>query len=144
MQAFDYVNYAILALLSLVFLYPIWQTLMLSISDSLKMVTNPVYFFSAGITPDPYRILLSDHSIIRYYINTIVYAFSGTFLTLVLCSFIAYPLTFRDFRGRKLVSVLLTVTLFLGDGMIPTYLVIRSYHMLDTIWALILPRNVLW
>ena len=42
-------------------------------------------------------------------------------------------------RGKKIVTLFYMVTMFFGGGLIPTYLVIRNLHMLNTIWALVLP-----
>lgn len=140
---FDYVNNGIIILLSLCFLYPLCMTLGQSFSDAKEMVGKTVYLFPIGFTLDSYRQLLSDVSILRYYWNTIVYAGLGTLLTLVLTGMLAYPLTSKDFKGKQVISVMLLITMFFGGGMIPTYLVYKNfYHMLNTLWVMILPGAV--
>ena len=54
----------------------------------------------------------------------------------------AYPLTIRSFRFRRLVTILLTVTILFNGGLIPTYMVVRSLGMINTIWAIVLPSSV--
>ena len=56
--------------------------------------------------------------------------------------FCAYPLSRRDFKGRKVVNLFLILTMFISGGMIPTYLLISKLRMLNTIWALIIPGCV--
>lgn len=140
---FDYMNNALMILLSLCFIYPIVMTLAQSFSDAKAMVGKTVFLFPVGFSLDSYKQLLSDISILRYYWNTIVYAGLGTFLTLTLTGMLAYPLTARDFKGKRVISVMLLITMFFGGGMIPTYLVYKDmYHMTNTLWVMILPGAV--
>ena len=140
---FDYMNNALMILLSLCFIYPVVMTLGQSFSDAKAMVGKTVFLFPVGFSLDSYKQLLSDISIRRYYWNTIVYAGLGTFLTLTLTGMLAYPLTARDFKGKRVISVMLLITMFFGGGMIPTYLVYKDmYHLTNTLWVMILPGAV--
>lgn len=51
----------------------------------------------------------------------------------------AYPLSRKDFKGRKFLNLFLVLTMFLSGGMIPTYLLINQLHLYNTVWAIILP-----
>ena len=140
--AFDWINTVFLVLLSAVFLYPLLMTLGLSFSSAKALVGQNVILLPKGFTLQSYQTILSDPSILRYYWNTIVYAGTGTLTSLLLTSLMAYPLTVAEFKGKKLINVLLLVTMFFGGGMIPSYLNIRNLHMIDTIWAMILPGAI--
>ena len=140
--AFDWLNTVFLVLLSAVFLYPLLMTLGLSFSSAKALVGQNVILLPKGFTLQSYQTILSDPSILRYYWNTIVYAGTGTLTSLLLTSLMAYPLTVAEFKGKKLINVLLLVTMFFGGGMIPSYLNIRNLHMIDTIWAMILPGAI--
>lgn len=137
--AFDWFNTIFLVLLSAVFLYPLLMTLGLSFSSPKALVGQNVFLLPEGFTLQSYQTILSDPGILRYYWNTIVYASTGTLTSLTLTSLMAYPLTVAEFRGKKIISVLLMITMFFGGGMIPSYLNIRNLHMIDTIWAMIIP-----
>ena len=54
----------------------------------------------------------------------------------------AYPLTVKEFKGKKLINVLLLITMFFGGGLIPSYLNIRNLGMLNTLWVMIIPGCV--
>ena len=140
--AFDWINTVFLVLLSAVFLYPLLMTLGLSFSSAKALVGQNVILLPKGFTLQSYQTILSDPSILRYYWNTIVYAGTGTLTSLLLTSLMAYPLTVAEFKGKKLINVLLLDTMFFGGGMIPSYLNIRNLHMIDTIWAMILPGAI--
>lgn len=142
MRLADYIIYVVMALLCFVFIYPLINTLALSFSNAKALVGQTVYLLPRGFTLNAYKSLLSDSSIFLFYWNTLVYATTGTLLTLTVTALMAYPLIFNELKGRKLVSILLLITMFFSGGMIPTYLTIRNYGMMDTIWAMILPGAV--
>ncbi len=140
--AFDWFNTVFLVLLSAVFLYPLLMTLGLSFSSPRALVGQNVILLPKGFTLQSYQTILSDPTILRYYWNTIVYASTGTLTSLLLTSLLAYPLTVAEFKGKKLINILLLITMFFGGGMIPSYLNIRNLHMINTIWAMILPGAI--
>ncbi len=140
--AFDWFNTVFLVLLSAVFLYPLLMTLGLSFSSPRALVGQNVILLPKGFTLQSYQTILSDPTILRYYWNTIVYASTGTLTSLLLTSLLAYPLTVAEFKGKKLINILLLITIFCGGGMIPSYLNIRNLHMINTIWAMILPGAI--
>lgn len=140
--AFDILNYTFFVVISLTFLYPLVMTLAISFSDAVKLSSRPIGVWPVGFTLDSYKMLLSDGRILRYYLNTVLYATTGTVVMLFSTSLMAYPLTFRDFQGKTLVTILLTITMFFGGGLVPFYLVILKLGLMDTLWALILPGAV--
>ncbi len=139
---FDFLIYLFLILLSLSFLYPIANQLALSISDAGELGWQRVTVFPVGFSTDSYRAVLSSDAILRYYVNTIKYAAVGTFIMIATTSLMAYPLTFRELRGRKLVMILLVITMFFSGGLVPYYLLVLSLGLVDTIWALVLPNAI--
>ena len=66
----------------------------------------------------------------------------GTAVNLVLTILGAYPLSRKDLPGRKPITFFFTFTMLFGGGLIPTYLVIKSLHLLDSFWVMILPTAV--
>ena len=92
-----------------------------------------------GFSFQSYQVLLADPGILRNYLNTILYASTGTLTCLIVTALMAYPLTVKEFKGKKLINVLLLITMFFGGGLIPSYLNIRNLGMLNTLWVLIIP-----
>ena len=54
----------------------------------------------------------------------------------------AFPLSRKDFYGRNALTLLFTFTMFFNGGLIPTYLVIKSLGMVNTIWVMVIPGAV--
>ncbi len=139
---FDIAIYFCLTALCLSFLYPIIITVSLSFSDPKVLAHNNVSLLPMGFSLDSYKMLLADGRILKYYMNTIEYAAAGTVIMLLFTCMMAYPLTFSDFKGKKLITIILMITMFFGGGLVPYYLVIRALGMIDTIWVMIIPGAV--
>lgn len=76
------------------------------------------------------------------YRNTILYTVVGTAINIIATIAVAYPLSKRDFRGRSLLTILFTVTMFFSGGMVPNFLLIRELGLYNSMWSLLLPGAV--
>lgn len=76
------------------------------------------------------------------YGNTLKYTVVGTAVALLCTIPAGYALSRMDLPGRRVIMFLFTFTMFFSGGIIPLYLVIKSLHMYDTIWAIVLPVAV--
>ena len=74
--------------------------------------------------------------------NSILYTVLGTAINLVMTMIAAYALSRDDVPGSNKIMLLFTFTMFFNGGMIPTYMLIRSLHMLDTVWAMVIPGAI--
>lgn len=140
--AFDVVLVVIMVLLSAIFLYPLLNMLALSFSDSQELKSLPVYLWPKGFSLESYKALLGDSRTLLYYWNTVKYAFVGTVIMLLTTSLMAYPLSIPALRGRRFVSVLLTITMFFGGGLIPYYVTIMQLGMINTFWVMVIPGAI--
>ena len=73
------------------------------------------------------------------YFNTILYAVTGTSLSLLMLSLTAYPMSVKGLYGKKVLMIYFIITMFFSGGLIPIYLLIIRLGMYDTIWAMIIP-----
>ena len=140
--AFDVVLVILMILISAIFIYPLLNMLALSFSDSQELKSLPVYLMPKGFSLESYKALLNDSRTILYYWNTIQYAAVGTVIMLLTTSLMAYPLSIPSMRGRKLVSILLTITMFFGGGLIPYYVTIMQLGMIDSFWVMVIPGAI--
>ena len=128
-----------MVLMTLIMLYPFLHVISLSLSDPKLITRGLVSWYPQGINAEGYKLILGSSQLWVGYKNTIIYAGLGTFFTLFFTSLMAYPLAIRDFVGRKFITIYLTITMFFGGGMIPTYLLIRNLKMINTIWVMVIP-----
>ncbi|MGM0123944.1 hypothetical protein IGI37_001318 [Enterococcus sp. AZ194] len=126
----------------LIVLYPLIYIISASISDPQEVNSGQMYLFPKGITWEGYKIILGNSSIWRGYLNTIFYTVLGTSINLLVTLPAAYALSRPDFYGHKLFTSFMLVTMFVSGGLIPSYLLIKSLGMLNTVWALVIPGAV--
>lgn len=76
------------------------------------------------------------------YLNTIIYTVVGTFIALVVNIPAGYALSRQELFGRKWISLFIIIPMFIGGGLVPTYLVVKAFGLLDTFWVMVLPFAV--
>ncbi|QJD85587.1 carbohydrate ABC transporter permease [Cohnella herbarum] len=143
-QAFDMLNYVVLAAVSLLCLVPIWHIAMVSISGE-----GPANQYIVGLIPIEFN-LSSYANILRLDKFWDAFGVSGLrvvlggLLNFLLTVMMAYPLSKESsyFKGRSVYVWALVFTMLFSGGLIPTYMIINELHLIDTIWALIIPGAV--
>lgn len=141
-RAFDVFNVLFMLAFLLITLYPFWYVVITSLSDGKDVLAGRVSLWPVNFTFDTYKVVLSDSSIITGFKNTVIYTTLGTLINLACTSLCAYPLSRPDLEGKKPIMSLIVFTMFFSGGMIPTYLVVNQLHMIDTIWAMVLPGAI--
>lgn len=117
--------------------YPMYFIIIASFSDSTLVNQGQVIFLPKGISFYGYEQIFKNKNIWLGYKNTIVYTALGTMLNLAVTLPAAYVLSRKNFRPRKLLMFLFVFTMYFNGGMIPTYMIIKDLHLLDTPWVLI-------
>ena len=141
-RIFDAVIIIILTLILLILAYPLYWVIISSFSDPKAVSAGQVIWKPIGFTLKGYAEVFNDDSVVRGFFNAIVITVSGVLVNLAVTMPTAYALSRSKFGGKKIITAFYMVTMFFSGGLIPTYLVIRNLHMLDTYWALILPGSL--
>ena len=141
---FDVIIYALVTLICLICLYPMLFVLFASFSNGnrLHFHTGPLFAPLAPMTLDGYKIVLTNADILSGYMNTLIYLLGGTVFSMVLTIMGAYVLSRRGYKLKKFFTIYLALTMYLSGGMIPSFLVVRALHMLDTRWAIIIVGSI--
>lgn len=136
------VIYIVLTVLFILFLYPLIYILSSSFSSARAVISGQVWLWPVDFSLKGYEAVFQNSQIWSGYYNSIIITVSGTALTILFTLMLAFPLTRKSFALRKPITVLLTIIMFFGGGLIPNYLLIRDLKMLDTLWAVIIPSLV--
>jgi putative aldouronate transport system permease protein len=140
-RVFQTVNYTFLTTLSLVFLVP----LLIIVSTSLVGENELIRRGSFILIPEKldisaYKVLLSEgSSLYQAYGITILRVVVGTLLNLVFTAMLAYGLSRKTMPGRNALITLVFITMLIGGGLIPTYLLLKYMHLTNTFWVMIVP-----
>lgn len=135
-------NSVMLTFAVLVILIPLIYVVIASFMDPTVLLNKGISFKPSDWSLAGYTKILEDPAIVRGFFNSLIYSSLFTIVTVAVSVAAAYPLSRKDFVGRKLIMNMLIVTMFFGGGLIPTYLLIKDLGMLNTIWSLILPGAV--
>lgn len=141
-KIFDIILYSIAALLILVTLYPMYFIVIASISNPTDVSAGNITFLPKGITFKGYGKLFEYSQLWLGYKNTIIYAAIGTAISLVVNIPAAYALSRKDLVGHKLFTAFFLIPMFFTGGLIPTYMTIQGFGLLDTLWVMVLPFSV--
>jgi putative aldouronate transport system permease protein len=139
---FDVFLLLVLLLFCVVILYPFLYMLAVSLSSNEYILRGEVSIWPKGFNIRVYEKVLQSSSVLTGYKNTILYVVLGTTISMIVTSFAAYSLARKGLLFGKSITLLIVFTMLFNGGMIPTFLVVRSLGLIDTIWAMVLPGAV--
>lgn len=135
----DSVIAALVVVVLLAVLYPLWFIVIASVSNPQAVATGQVTFFPTGISFDGYKLIFTDSRIWIGYRNTLVYSVLGIALNLVVTLPAAFAMSRREFKPRRIIMFLFAFTMFFAGGLIPSFLLIKQLGLLNSMWVFILP-----
>ncbi|MFK7691813.1 carbohydrate ABC transporter permease [Paenibacillus sp. HJGM_3] len=139
----DFILYASLTLFGLATLFPLYYVVIMSITPITEVLRHGGFVvWPDKITLEAYKYIFSSNRVPQALKITILVTTIGTVLNLMVTMLLAYPLSKKFLPGRNIVLMGIVFTMLFSGGLIPLYLVVRATHMLNTIWALIIPGLV--
>ena len=129
-------------IIMLIVAYPLYFTVIASISKPEDVLMGKVLLWPRNISFESYKMVIAEQDIWMGYGNTIFYTVAGTCLNLVLTILIAYPLSCRELPWRKQLTFVASFTMLFSGGLIPTFLVVRNLGLYNTAWAMLLPTGI--
>lgn len=100
------------------------------------------FLLPSKITFEGYKRVFKENSIAGGYLNSIYYTVLGTVVSVALVLTTGYCMSKKTLPFRRAIMIFYVITMYVGGGLIPTYLVVSKMHMLNSVWALILPGGV--
>ncbi len=135
----DMVFVLICILVSIICLLPMVNLLARSLSSTDALVKHEVYLWPKGWNFNAYKMVLTDAKYIKAFVWTVFLTVVCTLFSLTMTTLCAYPLIFDKLKGRSIINIFITITMFFNAGTIPNYLLLKGLNILNTPWALIIP-----
>ncbi len=135
----DWVFVVICVLVSLACILPMLNLLAKSLSGSEYLVRNEVYLLPKGLNFEAYTQVFRNVKYVRAFFWTVFLTVVCTLFSLAMTTLCAYPLIFERLKGRGVINVFITITMFFNAGAIPSYLLMKSLDLLDNPLVLIVP-----
>lgn len=139
---FDVVNVFIIVLITLIMIYPMWYVLIVSFATPEEAVRGTLYFWPATFTVEAYAKVFEEERIWIGYGNTIFYTITHTLYVLALTIPPAYALSKKNVPGRVAITWYFFATMFIGGGLIPSYMLNSSLGLINTRWIMILGMGI--
>lgn len=131
------INFIFLTLFMIVILYPLLYVVAASVTGG--SATPPLWLIPDHITFASYEALLGYGELWTGFANSFLYMILGTVIALLVTVCCAYPLSVPDFKGSRLLMPMCMITMYFSGGLVPTYLVMKELHLINTVWAVTLP-----
>ena len=143
-KIFNVCNYGLMIVMIIMALVPLWYIVCLSFSSSTAVDAGKVSLWPVDFTLYAYKFILQSKEFYMSFFVTVARVLVGVPINLLLIVLIAYPLSKTDhqFPARKFYVWFFVVTMFFSGGLIPTFMVVKYTHLMDSIWALVLPGAV--
>ncbi|WEG11877.1 carbohydrate ABC transporter permease [Pullulanibacillus sp. KACC 23026] len=141
-KVFTVFNVIFLLIVVFLTLIPFVNIIAESFSSSAEINAGHVSIIPKGFNLDTYKIILKDKEFWVSYKNTVVYTVVGTLISMFLTTIFAYALSKKRLVGRRFLTSVAVFTMFFNGGLIPNYILVKSLHFTDTIWAIVIPGAI--
>ncbi len=135
------ISNAILALLSLLALFPFLLLIIGSFTDNTTAIANGYSYFPEKWSLEAYRYIIDQWDyILKAYLNTFIVTILGTAASLIITSMFGYVLSISGLPGGRLLTFMSVFTMLFNGGLVSTYFIYSNvFHIKNTIFALIVP-----
>lgn len=138
----DIVVYVLTFVYALIALIPFLNVIAKAFSAEWALVSGSVTIFPIDFQVDTMKYVLSSSMFFHSFINSVIVTVVGTLLSLIVTGLAAYPLSKPSLPMRKPLLVLFVFTMMFSGGMIPTYLLMKDFHLINTLFVLFLPGAI--
>ena len=138
-QCFDVLLGLVMFFIILFTLYPFWHQVVISFDTSVNVNASGFKLFPQAPSAAAYQIVFGYRTLWRGFGNSLLRVALGTSLTLMMTMLTAYPLSKQDLPFRHAYTTFLFITMLIGGGLIPNYLLIRYLGLMNSVWALVVP-----
>lgn len=139
---FNLLNAIFMIIFVVVTLYPVLNTLAISLNDGLDALRGGIHLIPRKFTWKNYGTVLQKDNLITGAYITVLRTIIGTLLALVSNAILAFIVAQKNFIFRKQLTVFWIVTMYVNGGMIPTFLLYKSLHLTNSFWVYVIPGMV--
>lgn len=138
------VIYIVFILLAASVIAPFMIIVSASITEEEDIIYNGFKLLPQTLSFDAYKYIFTNpQSILDAYKTTIAFSVLGTVLSTLFMAMLAYPLSSKKMRGKKVLSFYIYFTMLFSGGLVPGYILNTQYlHLDNTLWIYILPTMI--
>ena len=138
-KVFVTLNTLFMIMFVIITLYPVLNTLAISLNDGTDALRGGIYLLPRKYTWKNYiTVLQKDNLIMGAYI-TVARTVIGTALALFANAILAFIVSRKRFMFKKQLSLFWVITMYVNGGMIPTFLLFKTLHLTNSFWVYVIP-----
>ncbi|NLM76759.1 MAG: carbohydrate ABC transporter permease [Ruminococcaceae bacterium] len=137
-KSFDVVNTLFMVIFLLIMFYPLYFTIIVSLSDINEVGKGNVWFYPKGFSFGAYENVVVNDSLWVGYKNSILYTIGYTLYGLFITIPTAYVLSKKDLFAKSFIMWYFLITMYFSGGIVPSYILIKNLQLMNTPWAIIL------
>ena len=141
-RTFDGVVIIMFAALALLTLYPFYNVIILSFSNTESVAKHIPHLLPFALDLTGYKTIIQDSDFINSLLVSLFVTIVGTAVNMVLSVIAAYVLSRKYLDGRNMIMSVIVFTMLFGGGLVPTYMVIKDMGLINKVWAMILPTAI--
>lgn len=138
-KPFELINGILLAIFSLIAIYPLYYTLIGSFNAGQDYLAGGIYFWPREWSLSNYQVIFADGDLWSAYLVTVTRAIIGTITGLLFTSVVAYAMSRKELKFKKAFNLVNLFTMFFSGGLVPYYLIICGIGLYDSFWVYIIP-----
>ena len=133
------IGYTLLGLFVLAIIVPLVYVVLSSFMDPTVLNNQGLSFDVKDWTLNAYTRVLKNGMIWRGFLNSFLYSAAFAVISVFVTILAAYPMSKKELVGRNFFNVIFLITMFFSGGLIPTFILINQLHMVNTVWAILIP-----
>ena len=141
-RIFNVVNVILLAFLAIITFYPFWDCLVVSVSSLKSYLQTGIHLWPSEWSFEGYSYMIQTAELWTSYANSIFITLVGTLVNMIITIMAAYVLSKKDLKGHRILMFLAVFTMMFSGGIIPTYMVVKSLGLMNSLWSMILPSAI--
>ncbi len=126
--------------ISIIALIPILRVISMSFSSKDAILSGKVFLYPVQFTTEAYVRAFRSGSFVSSFIYSVFLMLGSTAVCIIMTIMAAYPLSKKNLKGGTIIMTLFVLTMYLDPGIIPKYLNVKDFKLIDTVWALIIPE----
>lgn len=120
-------------------LYPVWYTVIISFNDSSDALRGGIYWWPRKFSLESYKTVFQDTTIIRAFMVTVLRTLIGTVTSVFFTAMVGYAFSKKHIMGNKFYTILGTITMFFGGGLIPYFITLKNLGLYNNFLVYIIP-----
>ena len=139
---FDVALYVVFGIFALITLFPFYNVVILSFSNTVASAKYVPYLLPHVFDLTGYKTIIQDENFVNALMVSLFVTVVGVIINLFLSVTGAYALSKKELPGRKWILGMILFTMLFNGGLVPTYMIMKQYGLINSIWAMILPTAI--